>query len=242
MENNSNYGIWFFVLICLGFFSLNRITNYIEAKQSNGYNSEVYLRKISLKLEELYEQIKPYNENWQYDFIKAKAEEAELKASMFLEQVRLYDTGKIRTGIIASFIPDIFLNYEESSFDSCNEVIMKYYALEKNYTKEHLELLKKTLLDRTSMASWQRDRAIFKIELELNPIIGRVIADYILQMNDYKTPANLSYLIGKHFKHGDKTKLKAILNKLIQDDLKIDSYILNEFIRKTCIENFIESV
>ncbi len=240
MENNSNYRIWFFVLICIGFFSLNKITNYIEAKQSNDYNSEVYLRKISQKLEELYEQVKPYNENWEYDSIKAKAEEAEFKIYLWLEQIRLYGTGKIRTGLLSSFIPESWLNYEEISFDSCNEVLLKYYAQDKYYLKQELELIKPTLSKRSEMAQWLKEHMIFKIELEMDHIIKKEIADDLISNNNFEIPNNLYYKVRQLFDYSNnKQKIKTIVNEIIKNNWNIESYCASELIRKNFIPNYV---
>lgn len=218
------------IIIAILFIAIN---NYLEVRKTNNYNLFVYLRKISLSLEKLIKINEPFDKDWEYNSILESYQDSEVIITSILKQIKCYDSGKVRTGFLANFIPKSFLNDEEYMFDICNDAILKYYANYKHYLKEDLDLLKETLLKRTTMAPWQRNYAIeFEIKGKLDYIIKKEIADYIREKNDYKVGSNLSYKIKQYM---NEEKSKIILNKLLQDKLDIQSYKFRKFILKTCI-------
>ena len=227
------YNDIFLGILFIGIVLLFDISNKIFDLATQSPNQEMYLRKITNQLDDLKERFNetPHNEQ-EYISIKKRGDEAEFIIESYLEQLRLFRTGKIRTGLIAYFLPAFFLNYEENLFDAYREAIEKYYEEVKYYTKEEMQNLKKTLLDRHSgiIELWCK----YQIKSEIFYIIEQVIAEEIVRRNNYKIPSDIYYLVREYIEYGgedaEKTKEEQLFAQIIALEGGFRRYTLKNMI------------
>jgi hypothetical protein len=227
---------WLLAII-IGIVLYDSISQNISNLTNHSPNQEMYLRKISNQLAGLKEQLDdtPYNER-EYNWIKERAEESEKIIECYLGQLRLFSTGKIRTGLKAFFIPDFFLSIEEKTFDAYRNNLERYYEEVKYYTKEQqMALIKGTMLERESPII----ESMFKsnIELEIPHIIERVITEEIVARNHYVIPSNISDLIRQYFDWEMKDNVEKLVDKLLtKNAVSQNCHVM--YLRPTIIKTF----
>lgn len=225
------------------FFSLIvliNISNKFKNNQILNPNQEMYLRKISdqiSRIENLLDKTPTHEQAYKQQFVE-QAREAEFLIEAYSEQLKLVNSEKVRTGLKAyllSFLPRIFLNYEEIRFDAFNEAILAFYEDDKYYTKEQIALVKRTLNDRSLSTNTIVKGCKNKIMSNLDAIIRKELADEIIARNNHQTPSNLLYLVYRCYNNSSK-KIESLNEQLLASVISDDKIKYFELL-KTIVDN-----
>ncbi len=245
MKNETLSFIVIVVLLFLLMGPRGESKNYCRSHDSftfhchhNDTNTDIYLRRLNAKFDKVLELVDTSSEGVKDKrSIEEAAVEAKIIVSSMLTQLNLFRAGNLRTGFLASIIPNFLRNDDEILFDHQTDAAVSTLTELKNYTKEEAGVFRKTLLERTSSLELIHLWGLSKIRLSLSAIIEECIAKAIIKGNDYNIPRSLQEIVMLRYDELDKDASR------IQDILKaIDSgeirwlYDLEVLIKKLYVD------
>jgi hypothetical protein len=199
----------------------------------NDSNTNIYLRRILVKLDKILEQINktPYDETFRKEAKEAASRSEDIIGCLF-DQLKLLKSGKLQTGIRAMLTPDWLRNKESKMFDIYRDFLVCDLTEKYNYTNEEAEHLRKRLPTRNKPADFIEHGLLYEIRDCLNDLIEYEIVNKICEKNNYETPQNLWRLFyEQQTKRPDGEKETII--QAIKDGKITKFYQLKEFIRKS---------
>ncbi|MDR3549927.1 MAG: hypothetical protein P4L31_00810 [Candidatus Babeliales bacterium] len=199
----------------------------------NDTNTNIYLRRISTKLDKIFEQIdQTPSEIKEYNKIENDTYRSMTIVSCVLKQLQLLKAGKLQTGLLAYIIPLIFINYDNENFDLLTDVIVCSLTEHYDYTKEEADSLRSILLERSMGAHSIKYCGLSSISSNLRDVIKYEMMLAIKEENNFHVPENLWRLLYDRTSDRDSSKTKSIM-KAIEDGKINDFDELCRFIRKT---------
>lgn len=198
-------------------------------------NTDIYLRRLDVKLDKIIEQIDSTSEEMQTkNKIDEDAAESKMIILCMLEQLRILERGNLHTGFLAAIMPDFLRNDDDKLFDHQTDALVALFTELKNYTKEEAELFRGTLLERTSSLELIKRWIPSMIESNLSALIKQEVARAIIsEHGGFRMLQNLQFLVSERYDlvNKDLSKREAVM-KTISDGKVLDEYDLKAIIRK----------